>query len=129
MTVGGGADAPHLPQPAPIEAYGNGGFRFAGMSHRGSLLCFPDGVWAWSVGDANQLDERTLAAAFDRAQTLDFFLIGTGRDPWYLPEALRQRFRDRSLSFDTMPTGAAVRIYNILLAENRRVGAGLIAVA
>jgi uncharacterized protein len=27
-----------------------------------------------------------------------------------------------------MATGAAVRTYNILLAENRRVGAGLIAV-
>jgi uncharacterized protein len=27
-----------------------------------------------------------------------------------------------------MPTGAAVSTYNILLGENRRVGAGLIAV-
>ena len=39
-----GSDAPHLPTPAPIDAYGNGGFRFAGMSHRGSLLCLPDDV-------------------------------------------------------------------------------------
>ena len=129
MTTGGSADAPHLPRPAPIDAYGDGGFRFGGMSHRGSLLCFPDGVWAWAVGDPRQLDEKALAAAFDRAQTLDFFLIGAGRDPWPLPETLRQRFRALSLSVDTMPTGAAVRTYNILLAENRRVGAGLIAVA
>src|SRR5512147_2773150 len=125
----GAADAPHLPRPAPIEAYGNGGFRFGGMSHRGSLLCFPDGIWAWPVGDAKQLNEEVLAAVFNRAQTLDFFLIGAGRDPWALSDALRQRFRDLSLSVDTMPTGAAVRTYNILLAENRRVGAGLIAVA
>ena len=129
MASGASADAPHLPQPAPIDAYGDGGFRFGGMSHRGSLLCFPDGVWAWAVGDPRQLDEKALAAAFDRAQTLDFFLIGAGRDPWPLPETLRQRFRALSLSVDTMPTGAAVRTYNILLAENRRVGAGLIAVA
>jgi uncharacterized protein len=128
MTVGG-SDAPHLPQPAPIEAYGDGGFRFAGMSHRGSLLCFPDGIWAWPVVAPDQLDERRLAAAFDRAQALDFFLIGAGRDPWPLPGDLRQRFRDLSVSVDTMPTGVAVRTYNILLAENRRVGAGLIAVA
>ena len=98
------------------------------MSHRGSLLCFPDGIWAWSVGNIGQLTEATLAAVFDRAQVLDFFLIGAGRDPWVLPEGLRGRFRDVSLSVDTMPTGAAVRTYNILLAENRRVGAGLIAV-
>ena len=129
MTSGGSADAPHLPQPALIDAYGDGGFRFGGMSHRGSLLCFPDGIWAWPVGDAKQLNEDALAAVFNRAQTLDFFLIGAGPDPWPLPDALRQRFRDLSLSVDTMPTGAAVRTYNILLAENRRVGAGLIAVA
>jgi uncharacterized protein len=81
------------------------------------------------VGDAKQLNEDALAGVFDRARTLDFFLIGAGRDPWLMPDALRQRFRDLSLSVDTMPTGAAVRTYNILLAENRRVGAGLIAVA
>jgi uncharacterized protein len=70
MTSGGSVDAPHLPQPAPIDAYGDGGFRFGGMSHRGSLLCFPDGIWAWPVGEPKQLNEDTLAAVFDRAQTL-----------------------------------------------------------
>jgi uncharacterized protein len=129
MAVGGNADMPHLPQAAPIDAYGDGGFRFAGMSHRGSLLCFPDGIWAWPVQDPAYLTESALMAVFDRAQTLDFFLIGAGRDPWVLPEDLRRQFRDLSLSVDVMPTGAAVRTYNILLAENRRVGAGLIAVA
>jgi uncharacterized protein len=129
MALGSRADAPHLPHPAPIDAYGNGGFRFGGMSHRGSLLFFPDGIWAWPVDDARELSEGSLSAAFDRAESLDFFLIGAGRDPWVLPDKLRQRFRDSSLSVDTMTTGAAVRTYNILLAENRRVGAGLIAVA
>ena len=124
----GRADAPHLPRPAPIEAYGNGGFRFGGMSHRGSLLCFPDGIWAWPVQSLTELNEAALAPVFARAAALDFFLIGTGQDLWVLPQALRARFRDLSLSVDTMATGAAVRTYNILLAENRRVGAGLIAV-
>jgi uncharacterized protein len=128
MAIGGGADAPHLPRPAPIDAYGEGGFRFSGMSHRGSLLCFPDGIWAWPVMSVAELNETALRAAFDRSDHLDFFLIGAGRDPWAVPEGLRQRFRELSLSVDAMPTGAAVRTYNILLAENRRVGAGLIAV-
>jgi len=126
--MSGGFDAPHLPRPAPIEAYGNGGFRFGGMSHRGSLLCFPDGIWAWSVASIGELSASSLQAAFVRAAQLDFFLIGGGRDPWVLPERLRQRFADVSLNVDTMPTGAAVRTWNILLAENRRVGAALIAV-
>jgi uncharacterized protein len=121
-------DAPHLPRPVPIEAYGNGGFRFGGVSHRGSLLCFPDGIWAWPVKCVAELNEETLTAAFARARGLDFFLIGAGSDPWILPEPLRARFRELSLSVDAMATGAAVRTYNILLAENRRVGSGLIAV-
>lgn len=124
----GQADAPHLPRPAPIEAYGNGGFRFGGMSHRGSLLCFPDGIWAWPVNGLAELNEAALAPVFARAAALDVFLIGTGPDLAVLPQVLRARFRDLSLSVDTMATGAAVRTYNILLAENRRVGAGLIAV-
>jgi uncharacterized protein len=121
-------DAPHLPRPASIDAYGNNGFRFGGMSHRGSLLCFPDGIWAWPVTNLAELNEDALAPAFARAGSLDFFLIGAGSDPWVLAEALRARFREVSLSVDTMAAGAAVRTYNILLAENRRVGAGLIAV-
>ena len=126
--MAGQADAPHLPRSAPIDAYGDGGFRFAGMSHRGSLLCFPDGIWAWPVQNVSELNEAALEPVFAQAGGLDFFLIGTGRDPWLLPESLRARFRDASLSVDAMPTGAAVRTYNILLAENRRAGAGLIAV-
>ena len=124
----GQADAPHLPRPAPIEAYGNGGFRFGGMSHRGALLCFPDGIWAWPVNGLAELNEAALTPVFARAAALDVFLIGTGLELWVLPQALRVRFRDLSLAVDTMATGAAVRTYNILLAENRRVGAGLIAV-
>src|SRR5689334_2644427 len=108
MAPGGRADAPHLPRPAPIDAYGDGGFRFGGMSHRGSLLCFPDGVWAWPVDSVADLSLASLSAALDRAESLDFFLIGAGRDPWVLPEALHNRFRELSLSVDSMPTGAAV---------------------
>jgi uncharacterized protein len=128
MAGGRHADAPHLPNPAPIDAYGNGGFRFAGMSHCGSLLCFPDGIWAWPVAFFSDLNEAALAPVLERADTLDFFLIGTGADPAVLPTFLRDRFREAGLAVDTMATGPAVRTYNILFAENRRAGAGLIAV-
>jgi len=124
----GEADAPHLPRPAPIDAYGNGGFRFGGMSHRGSLLCFPDGVWAWPVQGTADLTEESLGQIIARADKLDVVLIGTGKDLWPLPPDLRALFHAKSLSVDSMATGAAVRTYNILLAESRRVGAGLIAV-
>ena len=129
MALGGRADMPHLPHPAPDR-------RATAMAASVSAACriaarcsaFPTGIWAWPVNDVAELDEAALAPVFDRAESIDVFLLGTGRDPWMLPDACRQRFRELSLSVDAMTTGAAVRTYNILLAESRRVGAGLIAV-
>jgi uncharacterized protein len=118
-----------LPRQALIEAHGGGGFRFAGMSHRGSLLCLPDGVWAWPVAASDAVTEDSLSQVFARADDLDFFVLGTGAAPWQMPEALRTRFRGARISADAMATGPAVRTYNVMLMENRRVGAGLIAVA
>jgi uncharacterized protein len=91
-------------------------------------LFFPDGVWAWPVAKVADLTEATLAPVLAHADVLDVFLIGGGRDPWVLPERLRALFHEHAISVDAMTTGAAVRTYNILLAENRRAGAGLIAV-
>jgi uncharacterized protein len=122
------AGQPHYPGTAPIESYGKGGFRFAGMSHRGSLLCLPDGIWAWPVSAVEQVSEEALAPLLARAAELDFVILGCGRDPWPVPRDLRARFRETDLSFDAMTTGAAVRTYNILVGERRRVAAALIAV-
>lgn len=119
--------APHLPRQVIIDAHGDGGFRFAGMSHRGSLLSLPDGIWAWPVATAAALTDEALAAVFACAGDLDFFVLGTGAGGWVVPEPLRTRFRAAHISFDAMATGAAVRTYNVMLMENRRVGAGLIA--
>ena len=121
-------DAPHLPRQVLIDAHGAGGFRFGGMSHRGSLLCLPDGIWRWPVGEVAALSEEAFALVFARSSDLDFFIVGTGARPWIMPGALRQRFRDAQISVDAMMTGPAVRTYNVMLMESRRVGAGLIAI-
>jgi uncharacterized protein len=121
-------DIPLLPRRAPIDAYGQGSFRFGGMSHRGSLLCLPSGIWAWPPAAPADIDAAALAPLFAEAKAIDFFLLGTGAAPWVVPEALRWELRDRRVALEAMPTGPAVRTYNILLGENRRVAAGLIAV-
>jgi uncharacterized protein len=117
-------EAPHLPRQALIDAHGGGGFRFGGMSHRGSLLCLPHGIWAAPTA----LTDETLSLVFARADELDFFILGTGNLPWVMPEPLRIMFREAHISVDAMVTGPAVRTYNVMLMESRRVGAGLIAV-
>jgi uncharacterized protein len=117
---------PHLPRQVVIDAHGEGGFRFGGMSHRGSLLCLPDGVWAWPVATSAELADEALSPIFARAADLDFFLLGTGSEPWMPPPSLRACFREVNISLDVMTTGAAVRTYNVMFLEGRRVGAGLI---
>ena len=121
-------ETPHLPRQVLIDAHGGGGFRFAGMSHRGSLLCLPDGIWAWPVAVLEAVTEAALLPVFDRGDDLDFFILGTGAEPWLMPEPLRAQFRAAHISLDTMTTGPAVRTYNVMLLESRRVGAGLIAI-
>jgi uncharacterized protein len=118
---------PHFPGRASIEAYGSGGFRFAGMSHRGSLLALPSGIWAWPPRAAAEIDEASLAKVLEEQSDIDILLIGTGREPVLLPEPLRGRLREIGLRFDAMPTAAAASTYNVLLSEGRRVAAALIA--
>src|SRR3982751_3160160 len=89
----GRADAPHLPRSASIQAYGNGGFAFAEMSHRGSLLCLPDAIWAWPVTKPEDIDQRSLQRVFAAADVIDTLIIGTGTTVWLPPPDLRQALR------------------------------------
>lgn len=118
----------HYPGRAPVDAYGNGGFRFADMSHRGSILCLPSGIYGWEPADPAAL----IAGDFDKmlaeADDVEILLVGTGTDLRPLPRALREALRERRISADPMSTGAAVRTFNVLLAEDRAVAAALIAV-
>jgi len=119
-------DDRHLPQAAAIDAYGKGGFRFADMSHRGSIMCLPAGIWAWPVTKPDEITDESLARVFGSG--VELLMLGTGKQPWLMPDWLRWRFRDARIGLEVTPTGAAVRTYNILLGERRKVGAALIAV-
>ena len=111
-----------------IDAYGAGGFRFAEMSHRGSILALPSGIQAWEVDAPEALSEKAFAPVFAESAGIETLLIGMGLDVRPIGSALRQRFRDAHIGVDVMQTGAAARTYNVLVAENRRVAAALIAV-
>lgn len=119
---------PHFPRPAPIDSYGKGGFRFAGMSHRGSLLLLPSGIWAWPVAAAEEITADSLAPVIAEADAIGILLIGTGRARWSLPIELMQLFAAHKISAETSQTGQAANTYNILLDEGRKVAAALIAV-
>jgi len=71
----------------------------------------------------NAVTEAALSRVFVRAEILDFFILGTGAEPWLLPEPLRAQFRAAHISVDTMTSGPAVHTYNVMLMESRRVAA------
>jgi uncharacterized protein len=123
--------AGHYPVRSSIDAYGNGGFRFASMSHRGSLIALPSGMWAWDAALADDLTLAALARVFDepRGGEFQFLLLGTGAVQVFPSVDVRRAFLDAGIGLDVMTTGAACRTYNVLLAEGRPVGAAFLAVA
>ena len=120
----------HYPGRAAIDAYGNGGFRFAGMSHKGSILALPSGMWAWQAetGRALTMDALSRVMAEPRGEEFQFLLLGTGATQAFPSLEIRRAFLDAGLGLDVMSTGAACRTFNVLLAEGRPVGGAFLAV-
>lgn len=118
----------HYPARAAIDAYGNGGFRFAGMSHRGDLLSLPSGIHGWQAPSQGGINEASLAMVFAEAEAIEILLLGTGTDLVPISPSLLERLREAGIVGEAMATGAAVRTHNVLLAEGRLVAAALIAV-
>jgi uncharacterized protein len=118
-----------LPGKHAIEGYGAGGFRFAGMSHRGSILALPSGICAWDAAVFQDITADSLAPVFAEAPGLvEHLIIGTGTELLPIAKDLRERLRAAGIRVEPMATAAAARTYSVLLAEDRRVAAALIAV-
>ena len=122
------AERGFLPGRHAIEGYGAGGFRFAEMSHRGSILALPSGIWAWDAATPEALTLDAFARVLAEQDEIEHLLIGTGEA--MLPLfGLRAALRARGLPAEPMATAAAARTYSILLGEKRKVAAALLAVA
>lgn len=112
-----------------IQGYGDGGFRIGGERFEGSVLLFPTRVTPWPAAEAGQLTPGHFAAlAGCEEPRVEILLLGTGAEMPPLPVALRGYFKSLGIAFEAMDTGAACRTYNVLLAEERRVAAALLAV-
>ncbi len=121
-------ETPHFPGRPPIDAYGDGGFRFADMSHRGSILLLPSGVYPWAVTHSDTLSARDFVQVFAEMKDFEFLLLGLGEEMAAAPEPVRAACQAAGVKLEAMTTGAAARTYNVLLAEDRNPAAALIAV-
>lgn len=123
----------YYPEPLELDAYGNGGFRFGEMSHRGSLLILNSGIYGWDVSCFDDATPASFARLFDDEALADkggheFMLFGTGERQHFLSAELKQFFAEAGLWVEVMDTGAAARTFNVLHGEGRKVAAALIAV-
>ena len=130
MSVAARIDA-FVPGRHSIEAYGAGGFRFAGMSHVGSILATPAGIRAFAPLTPVEVSVESLAPLFaelaECPRSIEIFVVGTGEKMAPLSACVKARLIEVGLRVEAMATGPAARVYNVLLDENRRVAAALIA--
>ncbi len=120
---------PLVPQGRQIiEAYGAGGFRVSGVAFSGATLVLPERSLSWPLNDIDALSLEALEEVFAEQPAIEVLLIGCGPAMAFIDPDLRAAASAKGLALEPMDTGAACRTYNVLVAEDRRVGAALIAV-
>ena len=115
-----------------IQSYGADGFTIAGERHDGAVLVFPARTLPWALPSPaaaiGQLTEADLAAVLGADPPVEILLIGCGEKAEPVAPDLRARMRRAGIVVEATDTGAACRTFNVLVIENRRVGAALIPV-
>lgn len=120
-----------LPAPDPaqvqlIRSYGPGRFLISDREWRQPVLVTPTGTTAWSVARAEELTLESLAALKAAPVPTELLVLGCGARAIFVPPDLRAALKAAGLALEVVDTGSACRIYNVLLAESRRVAAALI---
>ncbi len=111
-----------------IQAYGGGRFRIANAVYQGSVIVLPERTLLWPVLAAAAVTLESLADVFAAEPRVEILLLGCGGSAAPPGRRLRADLRAHGIVLEPMDTGAACRTFNVLLAEERRVAAALIAV-
>lgn len=120
-----------LPAPDPaqvqlIRSYGPGRFLISEREWRQPVLVTPTVTTAWNVARAEELTLESLAALKAAPVPTELLVLGCGARAIFVPPDLRAVLKAAGLALEVVDTGSACRIYNVLLAESRRVAAALI---
>jgi uncharacterized protein len=80
----------------------------------------------WAVSRAEELSLDNLAPLKEAPTPTEFLVLGCGARSIFVPGDLRAALKSAGFALEVVDTGSACRIYNVLLAESRRVAAALI---
>ena len=117
----------HLARPEGrnlFSGYGSGYVAINGTRYEHSLIVLPDRLADWEPARFEDLT----AAMFDELAglPLEILLLGTGAKLRFPAPALTRSLHEVRIGVEVMDTQAACRTYNILLSEDRRVGAAIL---
>jgi uncharacterized protein len=120
-----------LPAPDPaqvqvIRTYGPGHFLISDRDWREPVLIRPTSTVPWPVTRADELSLANVAAVEEGPNRTELLLVGCGPRALFIAPPVRAELKAAGLALEVMDTGSACRIYNVLLAEGRRVAAALV---
>jgi uncharacterized protein len=120
-----------LPTPDPtqvqiIRTYGPGHFLIGERDWREPVLVTPAATTAWDIARAEDLSLASLDALKQAPAPTELVVLGCGPRAVFIAPPVRAEFKAAGLALEVVDTGSACRIYNVLLAEGRRVAAALI---
>ena len=111
-----------------IQSYGDGRFRVTGAAFEGSILVFADETRLWAPRTVADISMDSLLPVIEVSHDVDILLVGYGPTFVAIPKGLRQALKDTGIALEWMDSGAACRTFNVLIAEERRVAAAILAV-
>ncbi|HTS52452.1 MAG TPA: Mth938-like domain-containing protein [Burkholderiales bacterium] len=107
-----------------FSGYGAGYVAINDVRYERSLIVLPDRILDWGVADFEHLTEAALSGL--ASLPLEILILGTGARLRFPHPSTTRPLQSAGIALEVMDTRAACRTYNILLAEDRRVGAALL---
>jgi len=107
-----------------FTGYGPGYVTVNEVRHERSLVVLPDRVLEWVPASFDDLTQLVFARLAELP--VEILILGTGTRLRFPHPSRTQALADARIGLEVMDTHAACRTYNILLAEDRRVGAALL---
>jgi len=111
-----------------IQSYGDGRFKVTGEVYQGSVFVFPERTLLWYATFLDDISMESLAPVIEIAADIDILLVGCGPTFQAPPKGLRPSLKESGIVLEWMDSGAACRTFNVLVAEERRVAAAILAV-
>ncbi len=107
-----------------FSGYGRGYVAVNGERYERNLIVLPDRILDWEIIGFDDLTESTLSQL--AGLSLEILILGTGAQLRFPHPSATGGLRDAGTALEVMDTHAACRTYNILLSEDRHVGAALL---